>query len=95
MEQKLSTKHYITIGVMLFGMFFGAGNLIFPIFMGQNAGVNFSQATLGFIITGVIVPFLGIVALGVSRKESVFEMASKVHPIFGYIFTVALYMTIG
>lgn len=59
MEQKLSTKHYITIGVMLFGMFFGAGNLIFPIFMGQNAGANFSQATLGFIITGVIVPFLG------------------------------------
>lgn len=95
MQHKLSFKHYATIGVMLFGMFFGAGNLIFPIFMGQNAGNQFNVATVGFILTGVIVPFLGIVGLGISRKESVFELASKVHPIFGYGFTIALYLTIG
>ena len=43
----------IPIGLMLFALFFGAGNLIFPVYMGQNAGVNTIPATLGFLLTGV------------------------------------------
>ncbi len=39
-SKKLTFKHYLIIGSMLFGMFFGAGNLIFPIHLGQLAGAT-------------------------------------------------------
>lgn len=95
MEKKLTIKEYIFIGSMLFGLFFGAGNLIFPIQMGQLAGSNMLSATIGFIITAVGLPFLGIVAIGLSRKESLYDLASKISPKYGAFFTIALYLTIG
>lgn len=95
MEKKLRFKDYIFIGSMLFGLFFGAGNLIFPIQMGQLAGANMLEATLGFIITAVGLPFLGIVAMGLARKDSMYELASKISPAYGMFTTVALYLTIG
>ena len=54
----------IPIGLMLFALFFGAGNLIFPVYMGQNAGVNTIPATLGFLLTGVGFPILAVAAIG-------------------------------
>ena len=63
---------FIAIGLMLFALFFGAGNLIFPVFMGQNAGVNTIPATIGFLITGVGLPLLGVLAIcysGVNLRE--------------------------
>ena len=51
-----SNKRYIAIGLMLFALLFGAGNLIFPAAMGQNAGVNVWYAVLGFCVTGVGLP---------------------------------------
>ena len=51
------------VAVMLFGMFFGAGNLIFPVFLGANAGTNSAPAALGFIVTGVGLPLLGVTAV--------------------------------
>ena len=62
MKQKLSFKEYIYVASMLFGMFFGAGNLIFPVYMGQVAGRNMWAAVLGFLITGVGLPPLGVAA---------------------------------
>lgn len=95
MEKKLGFKEYIFVGSMLFGLFFGAGNLIFPIQMGQLAGANMWEATAGFILTAVGLPFLGIVAMGLARKESMYELASKVSPGYALFFTLALYLTIG
>ena len=69
MKQKLSFKEYIYVASMLFGMFFGAGNLIFPVYMGQVAGRNMWAAVLGFLITGVGLPLLGVAALGISRSN--------------------------
>ena len=74
MEEKLAGKDYLFIGSMLFGLFFGAGNLIFPIHMGQEAGAAISQANFGFLITAVGFPFLGIIALGISQSNGVFEL---------------------
>ncbi len=48
MEKKLQFKDYMYVGSMLFGLFFGAGNLIFPVHMGQEAGANVGLANLGF-----------------------------------------------
>ena len=50
MQQKLSLSSSILIGSMLFGMFFGAGNLIFPVHMGQEAGASVWLATEAFLL---------------------------------------------
>lgn len=94
-ETKLTTASYLTIGSMLFGLFFGAGNLIFPVHMGQLAGSNVHSAIIGFLITGIGLPFLGIVAMGITNSDSLFDLASRVHPLYAYFMTVALYLTIG
>lgn len=50
MKEKLSFKQNLLIGSLLFGLFFGAGNLIFPVQMGQQAGSHTFTATIGFWI---------------------------------------------
>ncbi|WP_271711381.1 branched-chain amino acid transport system II carrier protein [Staphylococcus lugdunensis] len=91
----LTLKQNIFIGSMLFGLFFGAGNLIFPIHLGQTAGANVWLANLGFLITAIGLPFLGIIAIGVSKTNGVFEIASRVSTSYAYIFTIGLYLVIG
>lgn len=95
MDKTLSFKSYAAIGFMLFALFFGAGNLIFPAQLGQNAGSNVWPAMLGFLVTGVGLPLLGILAIGFSKSNSLQDLASRVHPVYGLLFTVILYLTIG
>lgn len=95
MEKKLSFSAYSVIGVMLFALFFGAGNLIFPATLGQNAGTNIWSAVIGFLITGIGLPFLGILAIGFSGSRNLEELASRIHPVYAVIFTALLYLTIG
>ena len=63
MKQKLSLQNIVGMGFMVFAMFLGAGNLIFPPMVGQLAGQDMWPAALGFLITGVGLPLLGIVAI--------------------------------
>ncbi|SES29868.1 branched-chain amino acid transport system II carrier protein [Psychrobacillus sp. OK032] len=95
MDTKISFSNYLFIGVMLFALFFGAGNLIFPASLGQNAGTNLWPAVLGFLATGIGLPFLGTLAMGFSGSKNLQELSSRVHPIFAVIFTSLLYLTIG
>lgn len=85
----------VAVGFMLFALFFGAGNLIFPPMLGQMSGENVFSANLGFIVTGVGLPILAILALAFSGKNDLQSLASRVHPAYGVFFTVALYLTIG
>lgn len=94
-NQNLSKRAYLAIGMMLFALFFGAGNLIFPAALGQQAGSNVGWALAGFVITGVGLPLLGVMAMGYSGTKDVEELAGRVHPIYGLIYTVALYLSIG
>lgn len=93
--KKLTFREIITVASMLFGLFFGAGNLIFPVSMGQLAGSNVWSAALGFLITGVGIPLLGVTALGISRENGLLELSSRVGKKYGLFFTCALYLTIG
>lgn len=95
MEKKLGFKEHLFIGSMLFGLFFGAGNLIFPVHMGQEAGANVSLAILGFLLTGIGLPFLGVITIGISKSSGVRALAARVHPKYAFIFTILLYLTIG
>ena len=89
-----SKNSFIAIGLMLFALFFGAGNLIFPVFMGQNSGVETIPATIGFPLTGVGLPILGIAAIGYSGDD-LQKLASRICTPYAIFFTVALYLTIG
>ncbi|XXM70909.1 branched-chain amino acid transport system II carrier protein [Lysinibacillus sphaericus] len=95
MNGKLTFSSYATIGVMLFALFFGAGNLIFPAQLGQNAGTNLWPSITGFLITGVGLPLLGIIAMSFSGSRNLQELSSRVHPVYAVGFTSLLYLTIG
>ncbi len=95
MKRKLTFGETLSITSMLFGLFFGAGNLIFPAYMGQMAGRNVMPALLGFLITGVGMPLLAVISLGLTGSSGVLDLSSKIGKRFGYFFTCALYLTIG
>ena len=90
-----SNNRYIAIGLMLFALLFGAGNLIFPAAMGQNAGVNVWYAVLGFCVTGVGLPLISIAALGYSGCLDLEEAAGRVHPCYVVFSSVVSYLAIG
>ena len=95
MTKKLNFRQSLVIASMLFGLFFGAGNLIFPVSMGQLAGADVWQASAGFLLTGVGLPILGVAALGISRENGLLELSSRIGRGYGMFFTCALYLTIG
>ncbi|WP_036604547.1 branched-chain amino acid transport system II carrier protein [Paenibacillus assamensis] len=92
--KSLSKSHTFFIGLMLFSLFFGAGNLIFPPVLGQQAGDQFALAMFGFILTGVGLPLLTIITIGITGKDMQ-QLAQQVHPKFGVIFAVAVYVMLG
>ena len=89
----LSRKDLLFISLMLFSLFFGAGNLIFPPFLGQSAGSATWVAMAGFFITAVGFPILGVVA--VAKSGGLHALAKRVHPVFASVFTVLIYLSIG
>jgi len=95
MEKRLTWGQRILVAGTLFGMFFGAGNLIFPVHLGQLAGSNVWGAMLGFIITAVTIPILGVAAIGSTHSDGLQALSSKVGKGYGIFFTCLLYLTIG
>ncbi|SFF02522.1 branched-chain amino acid transport system II carrier protein [Alteribacillus iranensis] len=90
----IKKREIIFIGLMLFALFFGAGNLIFPPFLGQEAGNHYWPAIMGFVLTGVGLPVLGVIAIALSGN-SVETIAKHVGFRFAIVFTLLLYMSIG
>ena len=90
---KLTGKKMLLISFMLFSLFFGAGNLIFPPFLGQNAGGQTLPAMLGFLLTAVVLPVLGVVV--VAKFEGLNTLARNVGDKFSLGFTVLIYLSIG
>ncbi len=89
-----SRKTAIVVGFALFAMFFGAGNLIFPPTLGRLFGDRFAFSLLGFVITGVGLPLMGIMA--VARAEGgIDHMARRVSPFFAKALSLALMLAIG
>lgn len=89
----LSRKNFISVALLSFGIFFGAGNLMFPPAVAHQAGTNVWLAFLGFFITAVALPVLGIVS--VAKTEGLLNLGKKVDPIFAYIITIGILIAIG
>lgn len=86
---------FVATGLMLFALFFGSGNLIYPPTMGQQAGSSIVPAMLGFLVTGVGLPLMGVLAIAYSRSRDIQQLASRVSVWYGVAFSVALYLSIG
>ena len=95
MKEQLGFKSNLLLGSLLFGLFFGAGNLIFPVHMGQSAGNNTLLATIGFLATGVGLPLLGVIAASLAQSEILYDLAKPFSRIYSVLFTCMLYLTIG
>ena len=93
MKQQLTSTQRFLMGITLFSMFFGAGNLIFPPFTGYAAGTDTLLAFMGLVLTAVIFPILGIIAA--VRVGSMDGLCEKIHPKFAIIFTTIIYLCIG
>ncbi len=90
---KLGKKNMVLVSFMLFSLFFGAGNLIFPPFLGQMAGENMPIALLTFLVTAVLLPILGV--LVVAKFGGLDILAGHVNKYFAIAFTVIIYLAIG
>ena len=62
-------KKILPIGFTLFALFFGAGNLIFPLKLGYESGGYFWPALIGFLVTGVGLPLLGLISGALSGQS--------------------------
>lgn len=90
---KLYKKNMVVISFMLFSLFFGAGNLIFPPFLGQNAGEHTFTAMAGFLLTAVVLPVFGVIV--VARFDGLDKLSGKAGKRFAFIFTVLIYLSVG
>ncbi|WP_244834731.1 branched-chain amino acid transport system II carrier protein [Clostridium sp. BJN0001] len=90
---KLSKKDMVLISLMLFSLFFGAGNLIFPPFLGESAGTHSWVALAGFFVTAVGFPVMGVVA--VAKSKGLMNLGARVSKVFALVFTVLIYLSIG
>lgn len=88
-------KKILPIGFTLFALFFGAGNLIFPLKLGYESASYFWPALIGFLITGVGLPLLGLISGALSGQSIAQTLSERIHPLFSVVFMVAIYLTIG
>jgi LIVCS family branched-chain amino acid:cation transporter len=85
------TKEIFITGFALFAMFFGAGNLILPPFLGFHYGENWGWVTLGFIITAVAIPLLGLFAHA-KLQGTMLDFGNKFSPKFSLIYCFSIYL---
>lgn len=93
-EHNHEIRVVLTTGLALFAMFFGAGNIVFPLFLGANTGQNLSVSAIGFLLAGVGVPILGLVATSLyqGNYEDFFNRLGKVP---GFLIITFLMIIIG
>ena len=88
-------KKGILTGILLFGIFFGAGNLIFPPALGVNSGENFWPAILGFVVSGVGIAIVTLIVGTLNPKGYGAELDEKISPLYSTTYLVLLYLSIG
>lgn len=94
LESPSPATSIVTTGLMLFALFFGAGNLIFPPLLGAASGGSLPMVMIGFLVTGVLLPLATIVAVSTSG-EGILGLARRVGPRFGAVMPLAVYLSIG
>lgn len=94
-KRNLTKRDYVTLSSMIFALFFGAGNLIFPLHLGQLAGGHWGIAAAGFLITAVLLPLLSVLAVCVTKSKGVYDIGKPLGATFAVVFMVLIHFTIG
>ena len=90
----MNIREIITLGFMTFALFVGAGNIIFPPFIGLRAGENLWYAAAGFLITGVGLPVLALIAMA-RKNGSLVELTKPAGKYFGLLLSLICYLALG
>lgn len=86
-----SRKELFITSFALFSLFFGAGNLLLPPLLGYNAGDNWFWVAIGFMITAVVIPIIGILAHA-KLQGTLYDFGKKVSPQFSLIYCILIYV---
>lgn len=86
----IQRKELLVTSFALFSLFFGAGNLLLPPLLGYNAGENWLWVTIGFMITAVVIPIIGILAHA-KLQGTMYDFGKKVSPWFSSIYCIIVY----
>ena len=91
-----NSKPYVIVvtGLALFAMFFGAGNLIFPVMIGYQSGTSVTPAIIGFLMTGVLLPVFGIISSAM-EPDKVGGIANRIGEIPGKVLLIAIFLSTG
>ncbi|MEY8293539.1 branched-chain amino acid transport system II carrier protein [Limosilactobacillus caviae] len=92
---KASIRQSIIIASLIFGMLFGAGNLIFPVHLGQLAGSNWLIASSGFLFSGVLLPLMALLAISITRSNGIYDLALPNGRYYALIFLILIHATLG
>ncbi|RED44600.1 LIVCS family branched-chain amino acid:cation transporter [Winogradskyella eximia] len=87
----IKRKELLITSFALFSLFFGAGNLLLPPLLGYNSGDDWVWVTIGFMITAVVIPILGILAHA-RLQGTLFDFGKKVSPTFSLIYCILIYV---
>lgn len=87
----IQQKELLITSFALFSLFFGAGNLLLPPLLGYNAGEDWIWVTIGFMITAVVIPIIGILAHA-KLQGTLFDFGKKVSPTFSLIYCILIYV---
>lgn len=88
------SRDVLIVGFALFSMFLGAGNLIFPPYLGFHAGENWLPVLIGFLLTGVGLPFLGVYAT-LKSGGNITTLGSHVSRRFASVMGIIIILCIG
>lgn len=94
MNSKTRVLNVLVTGLALFAMFFGAGNLIFPVMIGVESGVEQVPATIGFMLTGVLLPMAGMIAAATS-SSGVLGIIERISHYPGLVFCWLIFLSTG
>lgn len=87
-------NHIATLGFALFAMFFGAGNLLLPPFIGLQVADSWSWTTIGFMITAIFLPFLGILSI-VRSGDNFDALGDRINPKLSLVLGIIIMLGIG
>lgn len=90
----LRTRDIFILGLMNFALFVGAGNIIFPPYIGLQAGTAVWPAAAGFLLTGVGLPVITAIAMA-KAGGSMAAITQPVGRLCGILLTVICYLCIG
>lgn len=94
-KSKISIRETLVIASLIFGVLFGAGNLIFPVHLGQLAGGNWLAASSGFLISGVLLPLMALLAISITRSDGIYDLARPNGHWYALIFLILVQATLG